>query len=212
MFKSAAPALNRRWRGRRWRFALAACAGILALQASRPAHAEVYYTVRDLLAEQFKASARVSFVKAHPSAAQRKLIEQRLGHALAKPDYVIYVAKTGEQVDGYALFDEERGQHELISFATFFNRDGAVTRVEVVAYREPFGDGVRAERFRRQFVGRLADSGYVLGRDVDAISGATISSRSLCRGVQRAALLLRELVLNAPVAAAVAAGGPAPAP
>ena len=38
-------------------------------------------------------------------------------------------------------------------FATFFDCDGRVTRVEVVAYREPYGDGIRSQRFRKQFVG-----------------------------------------------------------
>lgn len=173
-----------------------ALAVLVALWPAPSVRAEVYYTVRELLAQQFKASERVSFVKLRPSAEQKALLQQRLGYALAKPEYVVYVAKTGERVDGFALFDEERGQHELISFATFFTAAGAVERLEIVAYREPFGDGVRAERFRRQFVGRSAESGFVLDRDVDAISGATISSRSLCRGVERASVLLRELVMK----------------
>lgn len=159
---------------------------------SSMARAEVFYTVRDLLAEQFKGSGSVSFVKLRLAEGPRKQIEARLGYRLAKSEYVLYVARSGTHVDGFALFDEERGQHELISIATFFNPTGAVTRVEIVAYREPFGDGVRAERFRRQFVGRSAGSGFALHRDIDAISGATISSASLCRGVRRASELVRE--------------------
>jgi Na+-translocating ferredoxin:NAD+ oxidoreductase subunit G len=160
------------------------------------AGAQEYYSVRQLLGEQFKSSQRVSYVRVRPSAEQRARIERRLGRNLAKPDYTIYVAQTGERVDGYALFDEELGQHGPISFATFFDAQGKVTRVEVVAYREAYGDGVRAERFRRQFVGRDAQSGFAPQADIDAISGATISSRALCVGVQRAALLLDEAVLH----------------
>ena len=84
----------------------------------------------------------------------------------------------------------------MISFATFFDPAGRVTRVEVIAYREPYGDGIRADRFRRQFVGKTAQSGFAPDRDIDAISGATISSRSLCVGVQRASLLLEETLLH----------------
>jgi Na+-translocating ferredoxin:NAD+ oxidoreductase RnfG subunit len=68
--------------------------------------------------------------------------------------------------------------------------------VEVLAYREPYGDGIRTERFRRQFVGRSASSGFVAEHDIDAVSGASISSRSMCVGVQRAAILLDETVLR----------------
>jgi Na+-translocating ferredoxin:NAD+ oxidoreductase RnfG subunit len=168
----------------------------ISLCVPAPAHAEVFHTVRGLLAEQFKTSERVSFVKVRPNGAQQRRIASRLGRALPKPEYTFYVASSAGHVDGYALFDEELGQHEPISFATFFDAAGRVTRVEIVAYREPYGDGIRAQRFRAQFVGRGADSGFAQDRDIDAISGATISSHSMCVGVQRAALLLQETLLK----------------
>jgi len=185
--------------------------GASCLWATTPVRAEVYFTVRELLAQQFRNSERVSFIKVRPSDRQRQAIELRMGKPLAKPEYVVYVATTGARTDGYALFDEERGQHELINFGTFFDAAGLVTRLEVLAYREPYGDGVRAERFRRQFVGLGARSAFVLNRDIDAISGATISSRSLCTGVLRASLVLDEAVLK-PAAATTAGVTLAPAP
>ena len=175
---------------------IALSAGLLGVGLPAGASAQEFFSVRELLAQQFKSSERVSFVKVHPSGEQRSRIEQRLGRDLAKSDYTVYVAQTGTTVDGYALFDDELGQHEPISFATFFDAQGKVTRVEVVAYREPYGDGVRANRFRQQFVGKNAQSGFVPQNDIDAISGATISSRALCLGVQRAALLIDETVLH----------------
>lgn len=182
--------------------ALALALGCLLLW-SRPANAEVYFSVRDLLADQFKSSERVTFVHVKPTAAQRAHLQQRTGRTLAKDDYVFYVATTHGKVDGYALFDEERGQHELIGFGTFFDADGRVTRVEVTAYREPYGDGIRGERFRKQFVGRSAHSTFAPEKDIDAVSGATISSRSMCAGVERASALLEETLLHsAPVLAA----------
>jgi Na+-translocating ferredoxin:NAD+ oxidoreductase RnfG subunit len=173
------------------------------LLLAHPANAEQFFSVRDLLAQQFKASERVTFVHVKPTSAQRAHLAQRIGRPLAKDDYVFYVATTHGKVDGYALFDEERGQHELISFGTFFDADGRVTRVEVMAYREPYGDGIRAERFRKQFVGRSARSSFEPDKDIDAVSGATISSRSMCAGVERASALLEETLLHAaPVLAA----------
>jgi Na+-translocating ferredoxin:NAD+ oxidoreductase RnfG subunit len=173
--------------------AVAVALALAVFWSSAPARADVFFTVRDLLAQQFKSSECVSFVHQKPTAAQRQKLEQRLGQQLPKDDYVIYVAKTGEHVDGYAVFDEERGQHELISFGAFFDADGRVTRVEVMAYREPYGDGIRAARFRQQFVGRSGKSSFAPDRDIDAVSGATISSRSMCMGVQRASLLVEAL-------------------
>jgi len=167
------------------------------------AHAEVFYTPRQLLAEHFKRSERVTYIKVKPDAQQRKRIDERLGRAIGKAEFTFYVAVSGGKVDGYALFDEERGQHELIGLATFFDARGEITRVEVTAYREPYGDGIRAARFRGQFVGRTGGSGFRPDRDIDIISGATISSRSMCHGVQRASVLLEETLLRSqPVLAA----------
>jgi len=155
---------------------------------------QVFHTVRAILGSHFSDSANVSYVQVRPGAAERARIERRLGRSLPKSEYTFFVARTGGQVDGYALFDEERGQHEMISFGTFFDARGDVTRVEVMAYREPYGDGIRSERFRRQFVGRRG--GFDIGSDIDSVSGSTISARSACRAVERATVLLHELVLD----------------
>jgi Na+-translocating ferredoxin:NAD+ oxidoreductase RnfG subunit len=163
----------------------------------RVAAAKDFFSVRELLAEHFSRSEQVKFVRVHPTAAQSSRLSARIGRTLPRGEYTFYVASTAGKVDGYALFDDELGQHEPITFATFFDPQGQVTRVEVVTYREPYGDGVRSARFRRQFVGRDATSGFAPDRDIDAISGATISSRALCTGVKRAALLLEELVVKA---------------
>lgn len=176
----------------------AALALVLLAARPEPAAAKDYFSVRDLLAEQFKRSERVTFVRVKPTPAQAERLRASLGRSLPEREYTFYVATTAGRVDGYALFDEERGQHEPISFATFFDPQGHVTRVEIVAYREPFGDGVRSPRFREQFVGKDAASGFAPDRDIDAISGATISSRALCVGVKRAALLLDALVIKSP--------------
>jgi Na+-translocating ferredoxin:NAD+ oxidoreductase RnfG subunit len=148
------------------------------------------------LAAQFKGSARVTFVEVSPNVEQRKRIEARLGQKLARTKYAFNVAMSGDRVDGYALFDKELGQHEPIDFATFFDASGGVSRVEVVAYREPYGDGIRSARFRKQFVGRDADSGFRIGKDIDIVSGATISSKSMATAVERAAVVLDEMVLG----------------
>jgi Na+-translocating ferredoxin:NAD+ oxidoreductase RnfG subunit len=81
-------------------------------------------------------------------------------------------------------------------FATFFDGEGRVTRVEVVAYRERYGDGIRSQRFREQFVGKQATSGFRPGHEIDVISGATLSARAMAKAVKRATLLLHDTVLT----------------
>lgn len=175
---------------------------VVWLTQADAAQAKDYWTPQALLSQHFHSSERVSYVRLKLDPTERNRIEARLGRSLPKPEYTIFVAQSRGKTDGYAVFDEQLGQHEPISFATFFDASGRVTRVEIVAYREPFGDGVRAERFRNQFLGRDAQSKYRPGEDIDAVAGATISSRSLCMGVERAAALLEIALQKSPGALA----------
>lgn len=169
---------------------------LVGLSVPASSRAEVYYSVRGLLADQFRQSDRVDFKRIRPSDQQREQIQSQLGQKLEKDEYIFYVAHSEDRIDGYALFDREIGQHEYIDFATFFDNEGRVTRVEVVAYREPHGDGIRSKRFRKQFVGKGSTSKLRLGHDIDVISGATLSARAMAKAVKRASVLLHDIVLT----------------
>lgn len=64
--------------------------------------------------------------------------------------------------------------------------DGRVTGVEIFAMLETpgFGEKVADPSFTDQFVGRRADDPVAIREDIDAVSGATISSRALTKGVR----------------------------
>jgi len=167
---------------------------------------ETYYTPRSLLAEFFPRSQLVTYKKFELSAEQRTRVEKKLGYALPKAAYTFYIAKSGETIDGYAILDDEPGQHLPITYGVKFSPRGAVERQEILVYRERYGDEVRDPRFREQFVGKTAADPLRPGEDVAAVSGATISSRAMTLGVRRCLVLLDELVLRpqreAPTAAA----------
>lgn len=172
-----------------------------------------YYTTRALLTEFFPKSERVTYrtftLAGNPSLRTR--LAQRLGYSPARDRYTIFVATTQGKVDGYALIDDEPGLHQPITFATRLSPRGAIERLEIMVYREPRGDEVRDARFRKQFQGKTAQDPLRLNQDIDAVSGATVSSASLATGARRAAILVEELALGlSTVAAGPASGGPAP--
>lgn len=191
-----------RSRGRQVLCAVLVACALLCSLAGTAAAQTVYFTPRALLASFFPRSERVSFRKFDLVGEQRARLEKRLGTTLPRAAYTIYVAQTGATIDGYAVLDEELGQHEPISFAVKLSPQGVVQRQEVMVYREHYGDEVRDERFRKQFVGKAATDPLRAGEDIVAVSGATISSRSMAVGVRRAVLLLDELVLKPQRAAA----------
>ena len=170
----------------------AALVGVLA--AAAPARAEVaYYSTRSVLAAFFPKSERVTYRTLVLDGANRARLASRLGYTPAFDRYTVFVATTHGKIDGYAVIDDEKGLHQPITFATKVSPQGIVERVEIMVYREPRGDEVRDPRFLKQFLGRSARDEMRISRDIDAVSGATISSASLTVGVRRATILVDEV-------------------
>jgi len=169
-----------------------------------------YYSTRGVLAEFFPNSEHVSYRTFALDRSIRARLAQRLGYAPARDKYTVFVATSHGKVDGYAIVDDEQGLHQPITFATRLSPRGMVERVEIMVYREPRGDEVRDARFRKQFQGKTSQDPLRLNRDIDAVSGATVSSASLAVGVRRATILVEELALGlSTLASAPAASTPA---
>jgi hypothetical protein len=170
-----------------------------------------YYSTRSMLAAFFPNSEHVGYRTFAVDRTVRARLAQRLGYAPARDKYTIFVATTRGKVDGYAVVDDELGLHQPITFATRLSPRGMVERVEIMVYREPRGDEVRDERFRKQFQGKTSQDPLRLNRDIDAVSGATVSSASLAVGVRRATILVEELALGLSTLASAPAAAPAEA-
>jgi electron transport complex protein RnfG len=155
-----------------------------------------YFSSRAVLAEFFPRSERVTYRTFALDAATRTRLARRLGYAPARDRYTVFVALTHDRVDGYAVIDDEQGLHQPITFATRLSPRGVVERMEIMVYREARGDEVRDPRFRAQFVGKTSRDRLRINGDLDAVSGATVSSASLATGVRRALILVEELVLG----------------
>src|SRR6185295_2520647 len=145
-------------------------------------------------------------------ARERTRLKERLGYAPPRGEYTFFVATSGNRIDGYALIDEENGEHLPITFAVKLSPSGIVERQEIVAYREPRVDDVRDDHFRRQFVGKCARDPIATDQDIVAVSGATISSRAMAVGARRAVVLFDELTRAGQLAVAQPVTVPRPGP
>ena len=81
------------------------------------------------------------------------------------------------------------GQSLPITFAIGVKPDGTLHELQVMVYREPHGDEIHERRFRAQFAGKKLQDPLVVGKDIDAISGATISSNSAAYAARKALAL-----------------------
>lgn len=74
--------------------------------------------------------------------------------------------------------------------------NGQILNIEVLAYRESRGGEIRHGFFRRQFDRATLKTGDRLDRDIDGITGATLSVKAMTR-VARLALALHDEALRA---------------
>jgi len=94
---------------------------------------------------------------------------------------------------GYGFVDDVRGKEQPITYITMIGVDGALADIEVLVYRESYGGEVRYDAFRKQFRGKKATSQIQLGRDIQSVAGATISSRAITTGAKKIMILFDEL-------------------
>ena len=83
------------------------------------------------------------------------------------------------------IVDEVIGKHEMITYAVAIRADGTIKGVEVLEYVESYGYEVAEAGWRQQFIGKKASDPVKLGKDVQNISGATLSCKHLTDGVKR---------------------------
>lgn len=86
---------------------------------------------------------------------------------------------------GWFIVDEVVGKHEFIPFALGLDATGAVKDVEILEYREAYGSQIRNDAWRAQFTGKTAAVPLRLAKEVQNISGATLSSKHITDGVRR---------------------------
>ncbi len=180
------------------RYLLALALALVVMGHSSESHAgQTYFTTKKVLAAFFPKSERISFKEFSPSASQRSALKKRLGYELGRDKYYFYVAMTGKQVDGYAFIDDQMGQHEPMTFAVKLSTEGVVLRQELMVYRETRGDEIRDHRFQEQFTGKTVHDSLRPNKDIDCVSGATISSRAITIGVRRALVLFDTAIVEA---------------
>jgi len=147
---------------------------------STSAYAKVYFSVEQAQQAIFPGARLVeAFVTL--TDAQKREIERRTDVNVRSREIHAWKVEQG----GYFVVDEVVGKHEFITYAIGLNADGSVKQIEIMDYRESYGYEVRNAKWREQFVGKTSASALKLEKDIQNISGATLSCRHLADGVKR---------------------------
>ncbi len=155
---------------------------------------QVYLTKKQALEIAFPGADKIDKERKWLDESQAKAISALLGQKIHENRFTYYVGKKGGKPMGYMVIDHIIGKSFPITFMVVLNVDGSVRDVEVMVYREPRGWEVRYPNFMSQFFGMNAGSDF---REINSITGATLSVRSITLGVKKAVSAYKVLYLDA---------------
>jgi len=135
----------------------------------------------------------------------RELVPQAEGFVRVQEEPPVFQAVAGSgpgsRVIAYVGAGSAMGYEAPVVTAVVASPDGTIERVVVLEEQEwaSWMDKVLRSDFMEQFVGRRVDDPLVLGQDLDAVSGATFTSRGIADGVRAAAHAVAKGQLGLPV-------------
>ncbi len=145
---------------------------------------DVYLTKKEAFAVAFPGAEKIKKEKKWLTDAQREAIGNILGEEYKERRVTYYFGLNEEgKPIGAMVIGNEIGRSYPITFMVVLDSDGTVKDVEIMVYREPHGWEVRFESFLSQFFGLNAGDPF---DNINNITGATLSVRSMTRGVKKA--------------------------
>ena len=98
--------------------------------------------------------------------------------------------KAGDQ--GWFIIDRALGKHEYIIYALGLNTKGEITGVEVLVYRESYGQQVQEAAWLKQFQNLGPNDQIEFMGNIKNISGATLSCRHITAAIKKNLKLYNE--------------------
>lgn len=125
-----------------------------------------------------------------------KSVSEKSHQKFLKDFVYYYKVRKDDEIIGYAILDNVYGKLQPITVLAVFDKKGVIVGSYIIKYREQHGKQVTNETWLKQFEGKKVESDFLLGKDIDGISGATISARAVSLGMKRLTILNKHLDIN----------------
>lgn len=175
--------------------ACSVCSGLLFFSlvcTAFPARAdEVYLTKDEALEIILGKDCEIKYEKRtldEATLSELKKIDAAPDRTGSAESHIFTCFRQG-RAEGYAFIDQQVGKHAPITFIVGISPSGTVTGAEIMVYREHYGSQVKGQEFLSQFEGKSVSDGLRIGKDVKHITGATLSSLAIAKGVRRELML-----------------------
>jgi Na+-translocating ferredoxin:NAD+ oxidoreductase RnfG subunit len=98
-------------------------------------------------------------------------------------DNNLFKISSNDEVVGYAYVSKAPSKTDEFDYLVLFDTDFIIKKSKVLIYREDYGSEIGSKRWLKQLIGKTQKDQLVYGDNIAAISGATISVKSMTNAV-----------------------------
>jgi len=95
----------------------------------------------------------------------------------------LFEIKKDSTLIGYAYVSKAPSKTDQFDYLVLLDTDLVILKTKILIYREDYGGEIGSKRWLKQFVGKSKNDEFRYGDNIDAISGATISVRSMTKAM-----------------------------
>lgn len=147
-----------------------------------------YSVTRDKISEQKKLEEANACVAAMPGVKKPEELEEDRELEKKMREHIPDVDKVFTCDKGYIVILKVKGYGGPIRMAVGIGKDGEVRGISIISHNETPGLGanVENEEFLGQFIGKTISDPLEVGEDIQAITGASITSKAASKEVEEA--------------------------
>ena len=100
-------------------------------------------------------------------------------------DYLFEIQTSEGSALGYAYLGKAPSMKNVFDYLVLLEPDLQIKKAKVLIYREDYGRQIGSQRWLKQFIGAGSGDTLIYGEEIDAISGATISAKSMTQAINQ---------------------------
>ena len=163
-----------------------------SLLTAAPARARVLLSQKDALGLAFPEGTKVERRTAFLTDVQAADAEKAAGVKIDSKVWTYYVGTSSSGAAGTAYFESHKVRTMNEAFMVVVNPDATVRFIEILSFAEP-NEYLAPKKWLGQFERRPLDGDLMLRRGLRNITGASITSEAVTRGVRRVLAVHRVL-------------------
>lgn len=109
------------------------------------------------------------------------MIDPELANSLASDfnNNNLFKIESENRLLGYAYISKAFGKLDYFDYLVLLDKDLIVLKSKILVYREDYGGEIGSKRWLKQLIGKTKGDTLIYGKNIMAISGATISVQAM---------------------------------